>query len=458
METRTTVVQLPQGLGAFPLPAGYLLVEGDSPALSAARVELAAGRLPDPWPAELEGHRLAHQGAVTEALAVFDRQAAQSPVAAYNRFVLDPDGVDLDRLRAGLPADVAGMVDVVAYAVGRSDAAPQAGPADGEVLALILAARASALLDEGDPASAAGVLHDAVAAAEPVAAPLAGVLLGHAAALVDDHDLVGPEGTDPASALRRALELLDGSHLAVARAELHLHLGLVLHHAAAGGGAGHDSVDQYHAALRLVSRTTSPLTWATANLNLATAYLTMPMVEASDQLRAGIAMASLRAALEVFTQEEHPGQWATAQLNLANALVYTPSTHQGDNLVEAVERYEEVLELRDRSTDPLGRARVLANQGNALAHLGVFDHAKAKLFEARFLFEEHLDHDSAMAVRGLLDEIAKETVPDGAPRAGGLPGVADAAAIRAERASAAAAMTAVPPPMRVVRLDNGGGA
>ncbi|WP_141004472.1 hypothetical protein [Nocardioides humi] len=292
-----------------------------------------------------------------------------------------------------------------------------------------------------------------MAAAEAVSAPLAGVLLGHVAALVADHDLVGPEGTDPASTLRRALELLADSDLAVARAELHLQLGLVLHQGAETGRPVHDAVDQYHAALRLVSRTSSPLTWATANLNLATAYLTMPMVEASDQLRAGIAMQSLRAALEVLTKEEHPAQWSTAQLNLANALVYTPSTHQGDNLVEAVERYEEVLAVRERAADPLGRARVLANQGNALAHLGVFDHAKAKLFEARFLFEEHLDHDSAMAVRGVLDEIAKQTVPDGAPRAGGLPGSGDVAAIRADRA---AVMPPARPPTRVVRLDQGG--
>ena len=41
----------------------------------------------------------------------------------------------------------------------------------------------------------------------------------------------------------------------------------------------------------------------------------------------------------------------------------------------------------------VGRARVLANQGNALAHLGLLDAARAKLVEARFLFEANLDHD-----------------------------------------------------------------
>ncbi|MGH3850969.1 MAG: hypothetical protein ACRDRT_14945, partial [Pseudonocardiaceae bacterium] len=98
----------------------------------------------------------------------------------------------------------------------------------------------------------------------------------------------------------------------------------------------------------------------------------------------------------------------SAQLNLANALVYTPSKHQGDNLVEAVELYETVLDARDRETDPLGRARVLANQGNALAHLGVFDQAKAKLYEARFLFEEFEEIDAVRTVRDVLDEIARQ--------------------------------------------------
>jgi tetratricopeptide (TPR) repeat protein len=136
------------------------------------------------------------------------------------------------------------------------------------------------------------------------------------------------------------------------------------------------------------------------------------MIEASDQLRSGIAVQSLRSALEVFTREDYPAEWSSATINLANALIYTPSAHQGDNVVEAIEKYEEVLELRDRDVDPIGRARLLANQGNALAHLGIFDHAKSKLVEARFLFEEQLDHDSVMMVRSLLDEIAKTMVPE----------------------------------------------
>ncbi len=118
----------------------------------------------------------------------------------------------------------------------------------------------------------------------------------------------------------------------------------------------------------------------------------------------------MRSALTVYTRDEHPQEWASVQLNLANSLVYTPSRHHEENLVEAVELYEAVLATRDRATDPLGRARVLANQGNVLAHLGVFDDAKAKLYEARFLFEELGDNDSVRTVRGVLDEIARQRV------------------------------------------------
>ena len=156
-------------------------------------------------------------------------------------------------------------------------------------------------------------------------------------------------------------------------------------------------------------REEAPLLWASAHANLATAYLTMPMTEASGQLRLGVAGQSLRSALKVYTPEDYPEQWASVQLNLANSLVYTPSSHQLDNLVEAVELYEAVLQARDRETDPLGRARVLANQGNVLAHLGDFDQAKAKLYEARFIFEEFGDHDSMRSVRGVLDEISRSS-------------------------------------------------
>ncbi len=386
----------PQPLGAFPLPLGYLLIPA-SPDTEAAREALLAGRIPE-WPAALRAHELAYAGDREGALAEL---RGDDPVTRYNRFVMDPDSEDADELRSAL-GEFAVLVDVVLFALGRSDVVPDVDGTTGEVAAIVLSTKASKALDEGDPAAAVEALD---AAAELSPGPLRGVLLGASGSIVADTDV-------PAAITRfeGALRALEGAEdLRVARAELHVTLAGLLHEQAVERpDLLNNAVPHYHSALQLVWREEAPLLWASAHANLATAYLTMPMTEASGQLRLGVAAQSLRSALKVYTREDYPEQWASVQLNLANSLVYTPSSHQADNLVEAVELYEAVLEARDRYTDPLGRARVLANQGNVLAHLGAFDQAKAKLYEARFLFEELGDHDSVRTVRGVLDEIARQ--------------------------------------------------
>lgn len=390
----------PQPLGAFPLPLGYLLIPAGADT-EVARETLMTGNVPAIWPAQLRAHELALAGDRDAALAALD---GADIVTRYNRFVLDTDAEDPDELRSAL-GEFALLVDVVLFAVGRSDSIPELGSADGELAAMVLSAHASNALDSGDRATAAALLDVAVDTALPVSRPLAGVLLGATASVCAPGDETGAT-----TRLERALRLLDGADgLRIGRAEMHLTLAGILHEQA----GEHpelmvQAVPHYHSTLQLVLRDEAPLLWASAHSNLATAYLTMPMVEASDQLRLGVAANSLRSALTVYTREEYPEQWASVQLNLANSLVYTPSKHQADNLVEAVELYEAVLEARDREADPMGRARVLANQGNVLAHLGAFEHAKAKLYEARFLFEELDEQESVRAVRGVLDEVARQ--------------------------------------------------
>ena len=386
----------PQPLGAFPLPLGYLLIPA-SPDTEAARLALLAGQLPQ-WPPTLRAHELALAGDREGALAEL---TGADPVSRYNRFVMDPESADPDELRTAL-GEFAVLVDVVLFALGRSDTVPEAGSATGELAAVVQSVQASRALDEGDAAAAIAYLDSAAEAAGPVSEPLRGVLLGASASIAG--------GDDAVARFERALRALDGADgLRVARAELHLGLAGLLHEQAeTRPELMVRAVPHYHSALQLVLREEAPLLWAAAHANLAAAYLTMPMTEASGQLRLGVAAQSLRSALKVYTPEDYPEQWASVQLNLANSLVYTPSNHQADNLVEAVELYEAVLRARDRDRDPLGRARVLANQGNVLAHLGDFDQAKAKLYEARFLFEELDDGDSVRTVRGVLDEIARE--------------------------------------------------
>ena len=399
VETDVLAVR-PQPVGAFALPLGYMLIPA-SPDTEDARTALLAGTVPQ-WPEALRAHELALAGDREGALAVLD---GDDPVSRYNRFVMDPDAADPDELRSQL-GEFGVLVDVVQFALGRSDTAPALGSATAELAALVLSAQASKVLNDGDAAGATALLDQAADEVADVSRPLYGVLLGAAAS-------IAAHGGQP-DAYRRyetALAALDGADgLRVTRAELHLHLAGLLHEQTPDRPELLAAVvPHYHSALQLVLRDEAPLLWASAHANLATAYLTMPMTEASGQLRLGIAAQSLRSALKVYTREDYPEQWASVQLNLANSLVYTPSKHQADNLVEAVELYEAVLEARDRDSDPVGRARVLANQGNVLAHLGAFDQAKAKLYEARFLFEELGDGDSVRTVRGVLDEIARQT-------------------------------------------------
>src|SRR5690606_36598461 len=113
-----------------------------------------------------------------------------------------------------------------------------------------------------------------------------------------------------------------------------------------------------------------PERFAVANMHIGIAILTLPMTQASDQVKLGVAVQSLRAALRVYTPRSHPWEWSSCQMNLSNALQYLPSTHREDNLQESVDLYEEVLQHRSPHSDPAGYARVLANQANSLAHLG----------------------------------------------------------------------------------------
>jgi tetratricopeptide (TPR) repeat protein len=404
----------PLPIGAFELPFGFLLLP-PGPDTEPVRQALLAGRLPDQWPARLGGHQAAIEGDLGAALAAF---TGPDPVSRFNRFVIDPDTASPDELRAALGHPLGVLVDLVQFATGRSDTVPDPASCDGELAALLLAAAAvqaltmmlppSTLIPNGAAGSpdAVTLLRQAAAAAQSVSAALAGVLHG---ALAQACKAAG-DADAAIAALEAGITLLTGTDLAVARAEQHLELASTCHELALSQPPlVTKAVHHYHCALQEVSAQKSPEVFAAAHAGLAAAYLTMPMTEASDQLRLGVAVGSLRAALTVYTRETHPAEWSSAQLNLANALVYAPSAHRADNLAEAVELYEAVLGARSRTQDPVGYARALANQGNALAHLGMFDEARAKLAEARLLFEESQEWDAVASVRELLDEMGRRS-------------------------------------------------
>ena len=290
----------PQPLGTFPLPLGYLLIPA-APETEDARLALLAGRLPE-WPAALRAHELALAGDRDGALA---QLTGDDPVTRYNRFVMDPDREDPAELRSAL-GEFGVLVDVVLFALGRSETAPELGDATGEIAAVVLSTQASQALDEDDPARAVQLLDRAADVAAEASAPLRGVLLGAAGSVIAP--------ADPGEAVSRfeqglkALEEAD--ELRLARAEMHLTLAGLLHEQAITvPGLINRAVPHYHSALQLVLREEAPLLWAAAHADLATAYLTMPMTEASSQLRLGVAAQSLRSALKVYTREDYPERW-----------------------------------------------------------------------------------------------------------------------------------------------------
>jgi tetratricopeptide (TPR) repeat protein len=267
---------------------------------------------------------------------------------------------------------------------------------------MVLLTAASWHMEKEATAEATALLEEALTLARSTSPLLAAQIL---------HQLAHIERTGSAAKavlhIKEAIRLADASALDSLRAELWLNLGTVLQESANGSRpALIEASRAYQEAIRCgLSLDNQPEQYAFAQMNLALAYLAIPAREASDTLRMGIAVQGLREALKVFTRETHPEMWSSVQLNLANALQYLPSAHQQENLQQAVELYEELLEVRNKAFDPLGHARLLANQGNALAHLGVFQPALEKLSEAHKLFHWHGEPEMAASVLEVTAEI-----------------------------------------------------
>lgn len=387
-----TIVR-PQPLGVLPWPAGLLIipdVDGSSEVVS----QLLLGAMPHTWPSELEFVRQALDG---DAAVAAQTLASHDLISRYNKAVLvGGDGV-WEMLAAEAEGDLAALVSLGMFTVGLADTPPSAEGLTGEVAAMVHSARASAALEMGDVPKAIAELTSAIESAEAVPSPILAAAmrltkaellrekLGDAAAANSELD-AGlreiPHGCDP--------EL---------KAEMHVARGMARHELGQQiPGYLLPAVNDYTEAAKTFREESHPEMFALVNQQLALAYLIMPMSSEGDRLRLGVAVNSLRAALRVYTKETHPAAWVTTQLNLANALQYLPSVHQEDNLDEAVNLYEEILQYRTEDADPLGYARILTNQANALGHLGVFSDAIERLGKAREIFAAHGDTDGVNAV------------------------------------------------------------
>ncbi len=391
----------PQPLGIFPLPVSYLILPPAEQG-GAALEQLLKGKVPAEMPPEWRFYQLALAGDLAQAYTELENDP--SPEAQYNRFVLQSSPVDYVRLKDALEGELQLLLDVVAYTLGYITQPPtETAEAVPELAALALMAQATFHLEQGEPEQAITLLQQAHEAAQPNSPIFAAQLLG---TLADTKRTTYGADYTIIREYQEAIRVLETSSLTIARGELWLNLGIASHELANGRRMVLLEASRcYQEALQLLTREQNPEQFALAQSNLALAYLAMPLVEASDKLRVAIAVQALRAALEVYQRDTHPEMWVSTQLNLANALVYLPSGHPEDNLVQAVEIYEELLGVRSRESDPAGYARLLANQGNVLAHLGIFNHALPKLQEAKTLFESCGEVESAAAVSELMEQL-----------------------------------------------------
>lgn len=399
------MIPRPQPLGVLPWPAGMLVVPGGH---DDVRALLLRGVTPDEWPADLEFLRLALEGSPAEAAELL---TGKDEISRYNRAVL-VGGEDAWVGFDGVDADLAALVGVATYSVGVADLPPSPDDVSGEIAAVVRSALASAALEQGDVPRAIDQLRQgALDALEGGSMLLSASLRATAAELLRER-MGDPEG---------AVSEVDAALRAIPRqvpdaerfypppdlwGDLHTTRALARQELSRTNPALLLSVTQdLTEALKVFSEEAYPEQFAACNSHLALAYLVIPMSGQGDRLRVGVAVTSLRAALRVYGPDTHPALWASTQMNLANALQYLPSVHQEDNLDEAVNLYEELLRYRTEETDPLGCARILTNQANALGHLGVFSDARERLGRARGLFASHGDDEGVATVDEILASI-----------------------------------------------------
>ena len=392
----------PQPVGALPWPAGLLVLPA-GPGVDDVCASLVRGTVPEVWPDSLAFLRVALDDEPERAADLID---GDDVIARYNRAVLVGGDDAWADLAANTSGELRALVDTARFSVGLLDEAPALDGTTGEIAAVVGSARASAAMERGEFTEAIDELGVAATSADEAGSPvLAGSLRLTRAELLR-------ERLDDAAAAAREADLaiarLPLSAPSELRAELQVTRALARQQlAGTERGALLAVVADLNEAVKIFREDRYPEMFATINQHLALAYLVMPMSDDGDRIRVGVAVTSLRAALRVFTPETHPVAWASTQLNLANALQYLPSVHQESNLDEAVQLYEELLQHRDPEREPLGYARILANQGNALGHLGVFADARERLQTARDIFDRLGDTDAVSGVDEILASLTE---------------------------------------------------
>ena len=385
----------PQPIGIFPMPANFLLLPENW--RDSANYQ---NSLQGIFPKEDSFFKLAIDGEIEKALTEL---TDDSPETKFNRFILNTSPELYQQLKDELTGDYKKLLDVAAFTLNYIPEPPNVENLDGELLAFVLMVHASHKIELNEVENAIELLQRAAETAKSVSPILYAQILTSLAEI--QHQFVGANA-NVVQTYKTALDTLKKSELESNKASLNMNLGICYQEMSSGNrGALLEAVKCYQEALKFFTRQQFPEEFAFAQNNLALAYLSIPTIEASDQLRVAIAIQALREALKVYQRETHPELWASTQLNLANALQYAPTSHIEENLQEAVNLYEEILSVRRPTENPVGYARLLANQGNALAHLGINAHAIPKLTEARNIFNQIGEVESAEAINEVLNEI-----------------------------------------------------
>ncbi|MCX7782636.1 MAG: hypothetical protein N2318_03215 [Meiothermus sp.] len=272
--------------------------------------------------------------------------------------------------------------------------------------AYLLATYAGYLLEHAQTEPALALLETAAAKVEAFSPAFAARLYGEWAAVEAQHRANSEKGL---AFLERAAQLFGLTEFKAALGELWLQLGMALQTRAESRDKALllRAAKAYQEASQTLHPEQTPEAFGLAQMNLALVYLVMPMNEEAERLRYAIAASSLRESLKVFTPQAYPEHWASATVNLANVLQHANTAHPEENLWEAVALYEDVLKLRRPEGDTEGYARVLANQGNALAHLGAFSRAVPRLTQARDLFHGLGDLEAVAVLEEVLQDIAQ---------------------------------------------------
>lgn len=384
----------PQPLGIFPAPTAYLVIP---PVAGAEEVcaALLVGQTPDDMPDALRFYTLALANDRASAWRALAHDS--SPEAHYNRFVLHNDPDAYRHLRQRLHGDLAALLDLVAYMGGLRNDPPEADALSGEIAACVLPAHAAEALARQQYDAAIAALQRAIEEVRRVSPLFAAQLLDRLATIYTN---VG-QASAALQALRDAVRLTGGGRRLDLRAYLALRLGMLCQDLANGQRTLLVEANEwFQEALRCCSIERTPDLYALAHYRLALTILTLAPAGNGDQILRERAIQSLRESLRVYTCDTHYEQWLNAQVTLANALRISSSASPTDHLLEAVRLYDEALASRDQESDPLWYGRVLANQGNALFHLGDAARARDHLIRARAIFLAHRDYGAA----ALLDE------------------------------------------------------